>query len=334
MERNIDRNWTIVGLLWAMALAGCASAQTTVRFGPGEQARAMSETTSVSTCTFTDRGLPLDTIVVAAGGYAGHKVGFQIDQSGHEATQFDVAVHADKPVALLLGAYEPTIWNVGWSKGTRIVAVLATGYHRQAVAGLPKGTPVIVSSYETRGPCEVNYLGGEGGLDWLNPRARAVFGMPVTRVYARAADGLIDIVESARPKAPYETSPITAPEMLRDANALLAGDAGLRDAVAKGLLRLAAPEDLIGLREHIGDVRAGAAARRPGEVPPIAGALPGSQPVRAKRAGQAHRVYIVLKPFTFPPGLYGANAATFIVPKGVESPTGNPGHSAVYDLNE
>jgi hypothetical protein len=40
-----------------------------------------------------------------------------------------------------------------WSKGTRIVAVFVTGYHRQAVAGLPKGTPLIVSSQEEKQPC-------------------------------------------------------------------------------------------------------------------------------------------------------------------------------------
>ncbi|TAK54671.1 MAG: hypothetical protein EPO25_06280 [Gammaproteobacteria bacterium] len=41
----------------------------------------------------------------------------------------------------------------------------------------------------------------------------------------------------------------------------------------------------------------------------------------------------MLKRFTFPSGLYGANAATFLIPKGVPKPVGNPGHSAIYDFN-
>jgi len=32
------------------------------------------------------------------------------------------------PVVLMLGAYEPTVWNIGWTQGTQIVAVMASGY--------------------------------------------------------------------------------------------------------------------------------------------------------------------------------------------------------------
>lgn len=82
-------------------------------------------------CKFSNLKLPADHAVFAAGAYAGRSTGFQIDQSGHEATQIDVAVHSPgKPVVLMLGAYEPNIWNIGWSEGTRILAVLASGYHR------------------------------------------------------------------------------------------------------------------------------------------------------------------------------------------------------------
>jgi len=46
------------------------------------------------------------------------------------------------------------------------------------------------------------------------------------------------------------------------------------------------------------------------------------------------RHYVVLQPMSFPADLYGANSVTFIVPKGVERPKGNPGHSAVHDMNQ
>jgi hypothetical protein len=42
---------------------------------------------------------------------------------------------------------------------------------------------------------------------------------------------------------------------------------------------------------------------------------------------------VVLKPFRLPPGLYGAHSATFFVPKGVPRPTGELGHSVLYDFN-
>lgn len=48
----------------------------------------------------------------------GRELSFQIDQSGHQATQFDITVNSpEQPVALILGAYEPTVWNIGWKSG-------------------------------------------------------------------------------------------------------------------------------------------------------------------------------------------------------------------------
>lgn len=71
-------------------------------------------------CGFSELSLPTDFAVFAAGAYSGRKIQFQIDLSGHEGTQIDVAVNSpNKPVVLMLGAYEPTIWNIGWSRGLR-----------------------------------------------------------------------------------------------------------------------------------------------------------------------------------------------------------------------
>ena len=88
-------------------------------------------------CEFPNLMLPKSFVVYATGGYSGKRQNFQIDQSGHQATQFDVAVNEpQKPVVLILGAYEPSVWNIGWSPGTKIIAVLASGYHKQVIAGI------------------------------------------------------------------------------------------------------------------------------------------------------------------------------------------------------
>ncbi|MEJ2677035.1 MAG: hypothetical protein P8011_17955 [Acidihalobacter sp.] len=69
-------------------------------------------------CKFEGLTVPGNTVVYAAGGYRGRDTGFQIDQSGHAARQFDVAVNSpNRPVALILASYEPTIWNMGWKQG-------------------------------------------------------------------------------------------------------------------------------------------------------------------------------------------------------------------------
>ncbi|MCW7540456.1 hypothetical protein OOT46_21755 [Aquabacterium sp. A7-Y] len=320
----------------ASSLFATASfAQTTVAFPAGEKTvgnGAKAVPGQASSCSFVGADLPKDTIVIAAGSYSGRQLDFQIDQSGHEATQFDVAVHSDKPVALLLGAYEPTIWSIGWSKGTRVVAVFATGYHRQVVAGLPKGTPVITSSYEEKSPCGYNYIGSEQGLAWVNPKARSVFGTEAARVYNQAPGGLLDIVESTRSKTAYVTSPDTPPQSFRDTAAPKAGTAGLEDAVAKGLLRPITTADLDMVREHYRAMASKTPTGKP-DIPPVAGASSSSPPEVRIPSIWMHRGYVVQKPFVYPAGLYGANSASFVVPKGVASPTGNPGHSTVIDLN-
>ena len=306
-------------------LAGSAAAE-------GPQANA-GPAVRQDQCAFPAASIPDDTIVIAAGSYEGRELPFQIDQTGHSANQFDVAVHADKPVALLLGAYEPSIWNISWSKGTRIVAVFASGHHRQEVAGLPAGTPVITSTSHGRGPCGSRYIGGESGLEWVNPMARRVFGRAATRVYAKAPGGRIGIVESARPAATYESSPDRPPESFRDRGAPLAGSPGLDQAVTRGLIRPANPQDIEAVRQHY---RAMAARRGSGvvDVPPVAGsAADAPAQVRIPRLS-TFRGYVVLKPFVFPAGLFGAHAANFIVPQGVAAPSGNPGHSLVVDLNK
>ena len=54
-----------------------------------------------------------DFFVYAGGAYSGKKVDIIIDDSGHQATQMDVLVNETrKPVALILSAYEPTIWQI------------------------------------------------------------------------------------------------------------------------------------------------------------------------------------------------------------------------------
>jgi len=63
-------------------------------------------------------------VLYVGGGYAGRPLGFNIDDSGHSATRFDVLVNQPgKNVALALGAYEPTVWNIRWTPDTKIVGV-------------------------------------------------------------------------------------------------------------------------------------------------------------------------------------------------------------------
>lgn len=265
------QNKTQFGYKWAvnkalpvvlMAFAGLSAAQTAQPLGPFNA--QPDPDVSRPTCSFADLKLPADVAVYAAGAYSGRTLGFQIDQSGHEARQIDVTVHSpNQPVVLMLGAYEPTVWNVGWSGKTKILAVLVGGYHRQAIAGLEPDTPRINSSYDNRGPCGYFYVTPDN-LAPLNPLAKRVFERPVDMVFP-AVKGKVLVGTPLAVGTPLVTSSSVRPESFRDTTAPLAGPAGVADAVRKGLLRKATAADA--------DAWADAVLQNspPRDIPPVAG---------------------------------------------------------------
>lgn len=270
--------------------------------------------TGNSHCGFDGLSLPSNTKVYAAGAYGGRKLNFQIDESGHEATQIDVAVNEpDAPVVLMLGGYEPTVWTIGWSKRTQILAVLVSGYHRQVVSGLPASTPMLISTYDNKGPCGSFHV-SQDEAEKLNPIARRVFERAVDKVYI-AQQGRVLIGADAGSWVTDRAAP--SPESFRLPNSQLAGPAGLEQAVRMGNLREASQRDA--------DAWIAAQSTRPRDVPTIVGASP--------RSMDLYNAYVVIRPFRLPAGLYGAHSATFFVPKGVARPTGELGHSTLYDFN-
>jgi uncharacterized protein len=118
------------------------------------------------------------------------------------------------------------------------------------------------------------------------------------------------------------TSESNPPESFYDKTAPRAGRAGLKDAVRKQLLRKATDADIDAW------VNAEIANAPKTDAPPIVGQGPAMP-----RRPSIDNAYVVLKPFTFPTGLY-SNPATFFIPKGVPWPKGKLGHSHVYDFNK
>jgi hypothetical protein len=137
-----------------------------------------------------------------------------------------------------------------------------------------------------------------------------------------AEEGKVVVGDPIPPNMWLLTSDIR-PESFYNKTAPLAGQAGIDDAVRKGILRKMTLEDV----KAWDDAVARKMPRR--DVPPVAG---GAQTTRTypPYIGNA---YVVLQPFVYPAGLFGANAVSFFIQKGVPVPTGDPGHSAVYDFN-
>jgi len=280
--------------------------------------------TKVDACdkAIADAGikLPADFQVLATGAYRGRDLDFRVGRNGHRASQIDVIVNSPgKPVALMLGAYDPVVWNLSWTSGTRIVAVYVGGYEPQQLVGPGANGHTLISSYEQKekNPCPYFYLGGESGLATVNPAARRVFGKPVDMVYPVGKEGSVFVGSGASPGSfSYTRTPTPAPE---PRNPLLAEE-GIDFAIKMGQLRKATAAD--------GELWAKAVTqngRIAQDLPPVAGQS------QAGFAPPPDRVYIVQsREFIFPDGLYGAHSVTFVVPPGVPKPRGNPGHSAVY----
>lgn len=291
-----------------------------------------SRKTMQSACAFNGVTFPDNMVVYASGAYSGRKTGKQIDDSGHTATQFDIIVnHTKAPVALILGAYEPSVWNIQKTPGTKISAVIVGGYHKQIVAGLDAQTPILMNTHsDEKGPCGYFYL-SKDKLSKLNPMSRQAFGKEVSLFIPPDANAtaMIGDVEHD-PKALQRAKQETIDGFFTAGNKKTAGPDGLRQAVQDGFLRPGTKEDA---DMWVEAVLAAEKKKAPPDIPAIAGTSQDELLRSRIRKIGGRNFYVVLKDFELPAGLYGAHSAEFLVPRGVNPPTGNPGHSSVYDMN-
>jgi len=272
-------------------------------------------------CQLRGLVLPKEFVVLAAGGYQGIEQTFQLDDSGTAAGLFEVEVNfTAKPVVLMLGAYNPSVWRLRWTKGTKLVAVVLGGYHRQEIVGLPNGVPLLTTTYANKGACGYFYAASDGDR-FINPLARRLFGRPAEMIYP-ANRGRILIGDPIPAGATLVSAPGPGIDAFVDPTRPLAGGAGIAAAVQRGVLRPSTRVDI----DAWGVVWA--AQRPPSDVPPTAGAGGLRMP-----SPNRDNSYVILAPFEMPAGLHGGHSVDFIVSKGVPYPTGNPGHSRVFDLN-
>jgi hypothetical protein len=353
IDMRIGSLLILTSLSWNLAADPLKSFNFEVPQGTDQSSAQSSE------CTFQDLSIPDNAVVYAVGTTFAHNTKAHTSQSAESAaTHIDVAVNSpSKPVLLILEAYTATDWNIGWSEKTKILAVLASGYHQQAVTGLTSDVKVLTSSSETGGPCDYFFVEKEEPSS-LNPKSQALFGKPVEHVFLGDGSGKIVVGEPLYPGVKLVTSGTTnqdstesqdnsahnltdqsmdqtknqdatgdsetspsADEMPQDSG--LPSREALNQAVAKGLIRRATEADIDrwfkGLEQHRPDLNFDFADE---------------EGVPRTQSFEFFNPYVVLKQYTYPAGLHGANAATFFIEKGVPQPSGNPGHSNIYDFND
>lgn len=259
--------------------------------------------------------VPQEALLYHVGSYGGTSslgAAIELDNSGHEVRKVDVVVNLpDQPIVLALTAYDPVVWNVAWTAGSRIVGAVVSGHHGQAVIGLAGTIPVYLKTFHgdqgprsanAPEPCPSFYAYAEdrqyvGARDTL----RKIANLPVTRFIAAPRTGIAWVGNSKAivPGSLESSSDYRLEDfvLIRKLGEIPAGARGLEELVKQGRLRHATEDDARNFRA------------------PRVNALP---------------TYVVLKSITVPGGLYGGHMVNFLLPNGVPMPKGDLGHSSLW----
>lgn len=263
--------------------------------------------------------LPADFEVIAVGTYSGiHPAkGVQLDESGHQVKYADVCVNrTEKPVVLVLTAYDPIAWRVCRTKGTTIAGVIVSGYHGQALTGIEKETPHVVVSYYQKGEFKPFYAYNAGPeLRNMLKQVKAMLGRDVSSMVIKPKEGTY-----------YVGEPPTDPKDVVIADGLPikafvkpdlppAGPDALKALEGTGAIRLATQEDI--------DAWVDKASEEFRHLNPD---------LKVEHHMMRGRTYVVVGEFEMPKGLFGAHSRAFIIPEGAPLPTGNSGHCEFYYL--
>lgn len=218
-----------------------------------------------------------------------------------------------------MGAYEPSIWNIAWTKGTDINAVMVTGYYKQAVTGLPNTTPLLISSQDNNGPCGHTFARSKN-LTQAKMLSKKVYGIEPSQVHY-ASDGKLLFAEQLISEDELFTAADIPPGTFFGNSKPFAGKAGLIDYLNRGFLRYATEKNLERWLElHVETLS---------KDKEFKNVMSHSEHLRT---GIQQGVYVIKGDITISAGLYGGNSVIFFLEAGVKFPEGIMGHSSVYNL--
>jgi len=307
------------GILGEMGVAADASIpilQTLKLKGPSELAAlvtpAIFRIQQWRSCGLV--GLPDDAEVHLVGTYQGQKeLDLQLGDSGHTTTEIDVVVgRAPRPIILVLSAYDPVVWRVGYTAQARIAGVLVSGHHTQALIGIPRSMPHrVLSTEQTRG-CEPFYAHTAQNAAQEERKIVALTGRGIDKFYGSYSTSAIQVGEdvASRPGDVISSPDLTVDDYPVLRSEIPAGEKGIAALQRLGKIRLATARDV---------------AAWSGDK--------GQQSKLASSVGM-RRVYVVLEEVTLPSGLYGAHGRDFIIPADVPKPKGPKAHCSFYYLKD
>ena len=265
--------------------------------------------------------LPQSFTVQAIGVYEGAGgTDVQLDSSGHETKSIEVIVNRpEENVVVVLMAYDPVLWSIKRTADTNIVAVLVGGYHAQAVLGIERSIPLIITTYKGRKDCNQPFNAYKAGKNLLQANAivRDLTGREIDHMWSNYRGDKAYIGSPPSAAINLVSSGDYRPEDYSDLPRFPSGQKGLDRLIELGLLRRASSADL--------NAWVAKASEKYKRFNPE---------LKVKKPFAPKGIYVVLDKMNYPTGLYGGNSAAFLIPPGVPVPDGNPGHSAIYFLED
>jgi hypothetical protein len=192
-------------------------------------------------CEFRGLSLPPNFKVFAAeGGDGGKSLDFALDGTGR-TRQIDVGVNADVPVVLFLSSRASTVWNIGWTRRTRIAAVFVSGFNAQRVAGVTSDTPVMIV---TRGSssCPDAFINENRNIP-ANALSRRFFAKPIDGIFP-SVKGRILIGNPPAPGAEWVTSDWHPVSYFAKEIRPVAPDREITEAMLRGDAHLATADEM------------------------------------------------------------------------------------------
>jgi hypothetical protein len=275
--------------------------------------QALHKIEQAKTCGLPE--LPEDVKIHVVGRYKGEKeLDVQLGDSGHTVTEIEVVVdRTDYPVALVLSAYDPVVWRVGTTPRSKLVAVLVSGYHTQALLGIKKTLPHKVISGEQSLGCDAFHASGIEDAATIERDILSMTGHGIHKFHGASPNDFFRIGGDPHlvPSSVSFFSDLTLDDYNVYKGEIPAGPRGVDELERLGKIRAATRQDIDawmnGAREHNPDM--------------LARIYPGT-------------AYVVLESITLPPGLFGGHARLFIIPEDVPKPDGPKGHCQFYYMKD
>lgn len=265
--------------------------------------------------------LPADFTVQAIGVYKGEiDTDVQLDTSGHETKSVEVIVNRpNENVVVVLMANEPVLWKIKRTPDSKIVGVIVGGHLSQAVIGIDRSVPLLISTNRGRKDCSQGFYAYKAGRELREANAiiKGITGREIDLLWSNHQGGRVHIGTPPFAKANLISSTDFSPEDYTNLPRFPSGQKGIERLIELGLLRRALPTDL--------DVWVERASAQYKKFNPN---------LKFDRPSGSQGEYVVLGKMTFPTGLYGAHSVAFFISPGIPFPDGNPGHSSIYFLED